>query len=85
MAESALEQAGLRVIDRGDVPEVLEYPDADAACRSMMAGSAGVRAIQHSGEERVRQAILERLDEFRVESGGYRFENRFRYLIAEGS
>jgi SAM-dependent methyltransferase len=83
MAESVLEKAGLRVIDRGDVPEVIEYPEADAACRSMMAGSAGVRAIQHSGEERVRQAILERLEEFRVASSGFRFENRFRYVIAE--
>jgi hypothetical protein len=48
----------------------------------MMAGSAGVRAIQHSGEARVREAILERLEACRVASGGYRFENHFRYLIA---
>jgi SAM-dependent methyltransferase len=85
VAESVLEQAGMRVQDRGAVPEVIEYPDADAACRSMMAGSAGVRAIQQVGEERVRQAILEPLETFRVASGGYRFENRFRYLIAEAS
>jgi SAM-dependent methyltransferase len=84
-AESVLEQAGMRVQDRGAVPEVIEYPDADAACRSMMAGSAGVRAIQQVGDERVRQAILEPLETFRVASGGYRFENRFRYLIAEAS
>jgi SAM-dependent methyltransferase len=85
VAESMLEQTGLRVIDHADVPEVIEYPDADAVCRSMMAGSAGVRAIQHSGEERVRQEILERLEAFRVASGGYRFENRFRFLIAESA
>jgi SAM-dependent methyltransferase len=85
VAESVLEEAGLRLVDKGEVPVMAVYPDAEAACRVMMAGSAGVRAIQHSGEERVRQAILERLEAFRVASDGYRFENRFRYLIAEAS
>jgi ubiquinone/menaquinone biosynthesis C-methylase UbiE len=85
LAESVLQKAELRVIDQGEVPEVIEYPDGDAACGSMMAGSAGVRSIQHSGEERVRQAILERLEAFRIASGGYRSENRFRFLIAESA
>jgi hypothetical protein len=49
----------------------------------MMAGSAGVRAVAHSGEERVRQAIVTALEEFRVPTGGYRMENRFRFVIAE--
>jgi hypothetical protein len=48
----------------------------------MMAGSAGTRAIKHVGEEAVRQAILERLEEFR--SGeGYTFVNHFRFVIAK--
>jgi hypothetical protein len=88
--ESVLEAAGLRPVDRGEIPIVFHYPDAEDACRAMMAGSAGVRAIQHSGEERVRQAILEALEEFRVgaagqpDSGcGYRTENRFRFVIAQ--
>jgi hypothetical protein len=62
---------------------VVEYPDAEASCRVMMAGSAGLRAAQHVGEGRVRQVLLEALEEFRVGTGGYRFENRFRFLIAE--
>jgi len=81
--ESLLEAAGLRPVDRGEVPIVVDYPDAEAACRAMMAGSGGVRAVQHSGEERVRQAILELLEEFRVGTGGYRIENRFRFVIAQ--
>ena len=87
--ESVLEAAGLRPLDRGAVPIVLDYPDAEAACRAMMAGSGAVRAIQHSGEERVWQVILEALEEFRVgtagqpDSGcGYRTEHRFRFVIA---
>lgn len=83
VAESVLQAAGLRLLDRGEVPIVVGYPDAEAACRVMMAGSAGLRAIEHVGEERVRQVILERLEQFKVGTGGYRFKNRFRFLIAE--
>ncbi|HLZ30266.1 MAG TPA: hypothetical protein VKV73_23325, partial [Chloroflexota bacterium] len=75
--ESALESVGLQLVDRGEVPMVVEYPDAEAACKGMMAGSGGVRAVQHSGEELVRQVILEALEQFRSGTGGYRMENRF--------
>lgn len=78
--ESVLETAALRPVDRGEIPRVSDYPDAEAACRALLAGSA--LAIRHSGEERVRQAILEALEAFRVETGGYRIENRFRFVIA---
>jgi SAM-dependent methyltransferase len=80
--EAVLEAAGLRPLERGEAPMVVAYPDAAAACQAMMAGSAGVRAVQHSGEDRVRQAILAALEEFRAETGGYRLENRFQFVIA---
>jgi SAM-dependent methyltransferase len=80
--EAALGAAGLRVVDQGAVPIVVHYPDADAACRAMLQGSAAVRAIQYSGEARVRQALLLALEAFRTDAGGYRFENRFRFVIA---
>jgi SAM-dependent methyltransferase len=80
--ESVLEEAGLQPVESGELSVVLDYPDAEAVCRSMMAGSAGTRAIKHVGEEAVRQAILERLEEFR--SGeGYTFVNHFRFVIAK--
>jgi SAM-dependent methyltransferase len=82
MLESVLDASGLRVLDRGQTTVVLEYRDAEEASRAMMAGSGGVRAIRHVGEERVRQVILEHLGPFRVEVGGYRFTNRFQWVIA---
>jgi hypothetical protein len=81
--ERVLEGAGLRPIDLGEVPVMVLYPDLEAACRVMLAGSGGARAVQHVGEERVRQVLREALPEFRVETGAYRFENRFRFVIAE--
>lgn len=79
--ESVLEGANLQPVDGGEISAVLDYPHADAVCRSMMAGSGGMRAIKQVGEERVRQVILERLEEFRA-GEGYRFVNRFRFIIA---
>jgi SAM-dependent methyltransferase len=83
MAEVALQAAGLRLVDRGESPIVVEYPDAEAACRAILQGSAGRRAVQHSGEERVRAVILNALAPYQTETGTYRLENRFRFLIAE--
>lgn len=81
--ESVLEVAGLRPIDGGGISIDLSYPDAVAACRSLMTGSSAARAVQHSGKDRVEQAILEALAEFRLGTGGYRIENHFRFVIAE--
>ena len=60
VAASALETAGLRQVDRGEVPVTLDYPTEEIACRAFMAGG-GAQAIRHSGEERVRQTIREAL------------------------
>ena len=75
--------AGLRQVDRGEVPITLDYPTEEIACRAFMAGGGGAQAIRHSGEERVRQTIRDTLQRFRVETGHYRIENRFHYVIAQ--
>jgi hypothetical protein len=41
-----------------------------------------VKAIQTSAEEHVREAVVGAIAPFRLSSGGYRMENKFRYLIA---
>lgn len=83
LAESRLDAAGLQLVDCGEIPTIFEFPDAEAACGAMMAGSAGARAVQYAGEERARQTIMQALEEYRQPSGGYRYQNLFRYLIAE--
>jgi hypothetical protein len=60
----------------------MSFPDADMACKAFLAGGGSARAIQHSGEERVRRAMRDVLKGFRVETGEYRIENRFRFVIA---
>jgi SAM-dependent methyltransferase len=81
-AEPVLEAVGLLPVDRGQISIVLEYPTAEAACRAFMAGGGSARAVHHSGQERVRQAIQETLEEFRSVTGEYRIKNCFQFLIA---
>lgn len=81
--EAALESAGLRVVHRGEVPIVVEYPDAETAVRASMSSGGTARAVQHSGEDRVRQVLREVLQEFHAEGGAIRLQNRFRFVIVE--
>ena len=80
--ESALEAAGLRVLERGDLPVIFDFPDVATAARALMASGGTARAVQHSGEDRVRQALLGVLETFCTETGECRIQNRFRFLIA---
>jgi SAM-dependent methyltransferase len=83
VAASVLEAAGLRQVDRDEVAITLDYPTEEIACRAFIAGGGGAQAMRHSGEERVRQTVRDALQRFRVETGHYRIENRFHYVIAE--
>jgi SAM-dependent methyltransferase len=80
--ESALKAAGLRLIDAGEFPIVLTFPDAETASKAFLAGGGSARAIQHSGADRVRQAMRDVLEGFQAETGEYRIENRFTFAIA---
>jgi SAM-dependent methyltransferase len=81
-AESVLEAAGLQLLDRGEMSVVLTFPTVELASQAFLAGGTGARAIQHSGEERVRGAMRETLAGFQTNTGDYRVENRFRFMIA---
>ena len=59
-----------------------QAPDQKKLERAMLAPGAILPAIEHSGEERVRKAVVEAAAPFRQADGSYRFANRYRYLIA---
>ena len=85
-ADGALEgfarDAGLtpRHVDEVDCP--LEYTDLETALRGLLAGGPVVRAIQTSGEERVRETVGAAIAPYRLSSGGYRLENSFLFATA---
>ena len=70
----------LRVADV-DCPWV--FPDLTVALRGLLASGPVVLAIRTSGEEKVRAAVTEAIAPYETPQGGYRLENKFRYLAAE--
>lgn len=85
-ADGALEgfvrDAGLtpRRVDEVDCP--FEYADLKTALRGLLSGGPIVRALQTSGEARVREATVEAITPYRLSSGGYRLEHSFLFMIA---
>jgi SAM-dependent methyltransferase len=76
-------EAGLAPRQTSEVDVPFEVPDRETLERALLAPGGVLPAVEHSGEEAVRQAIAEAAAPFRRPGGSYRFENRFRYLIAE--
>jgi len=74
--------AGLSPCSIDEVECPLRYPDLDAALRGLLSGGPAVRAVQVSGEHRVRDAIVRTLAPYRLSSGGYRLEHSFLFMVA---
>jgi SAM-dependent methyltransferase len=75
--------AGLEPVRAGDVETPYEAPDLGTLTRAVIDGSGYHDAVRHSGAAAVHEAIRAAAEPFRRPDGSYRFENRFRYLIAE--
>ena len=74
--------AGLRPETTFDAVTSFAYGDADQLARAIMSAGAVVEATRESGEQRVREAILQAAAPFRSDGGGYRFDNEWHYVFA---
>ena len=73
--------AGLTPAETFDVSWSYDYADDNALTRSLLAaGGVGDAAGPQEGE--VRKALIDALAPFRTETGGYRLENTWHFLIA---
>lgn len=59
-----------------------EYPDENTALRGLLSSGPAIRAIQHTDEATVREAVLKTIAPFKTKTGGYRIGNCFRYMVA---
>jgi len=80
--EALVTQAGMTpgTIEEVDCP--WEYPDDKTMLRGLLSSGPAIRAIQHAGEETVRDAVVKALAPFKTASGKYYLRNKSRYLIA---
>ncbi len=79
--ERRARRAGLEPRDGGEVDVPFEAPDLATLQRAFLVDSVG-GALDRLGEAEVRRRVTEASQPFRRDDGSYRFENRFRYLIA---
>jgi SAM-dependent methyltransferase len=80
--EALLEQAGLRAEESGEIASTFAWPDDETAWKAISSAGPTVMAVRYAGEEKVKQVVLDSLLPFRTSNGGYREENKFRYVIA---
>jgi SAM-dependent methyltransferase len=79
--EALARRAGLEPAQAGEVDVPYEAPDRASLERAFL-NDAAFGALQRLGEDETRRLIVETAEPFRRPDGSYRFENRFRYLIA---
>jgi SAM-dependent methyltransferase len=80
--EGLAREAGLEPERSGLVEVPYEAPGQAQLEQAMLAPGAVAPVIEHAGEAAVRAAIVEGAASFRRADGSYRFENRFRYVVA---
>jgi SAM-dependent methyltransferase len=80
--EALVEQAGLRAGAVGEVPTPYVWPDVATAVRAQSASGPAVKAIEHSGEDALRDALTAVMTRHQRGGGEVRLDNVFRYLIA---
>jgi SAM-dependent methyltransferase len=80
--EELVREAGLEPRDAAEVEVPFELPDDETLQRAFVV-DAGTETVRHAGEETIRRTALQAATPFRRPDGSYRFENRFRYVIAQ--
>ncbi|GAC1321859.1 MAG: class I SAM-dependent methyltransferase [Acidimicrobiales bacterium] len=80
-AEAMLDEAGFRVIDRGVVETITEWPDPDTAWRAWASAGGAFAAIANSGEEAVRTAVVAVLEPLHQPGVGIRVSAEYAYVI----
>jgi SAM-dependent methyltransferase len=75
-------EAGFTPIGVVDVACPWIYPHLETALRGMLSAGPAERAIRNSSLEHARDAVAQSIAAYRMPSGEYRLNNKFRYLIA---
>ena len=81
--EAALADAGLRIVDTGEVVCYWRYASMDDAVRALLCSAGGARAIQAAGERAVRDVLQRTLTQFQdPQTSVVTLRNTFRWVAA---
>ncbi len=82
VVEDLMQRAGLAPQGSGELDHAFEYPDAATAVRAISSAGPSTRAMRHSGEKALRDALTAALSGFTRADGSVRLKNRFRRVSA---
>jgi SAM-dependent methyltransferase len=80
--EDLMQRAELAPEESGELDHAFEYPDAATAIRAISSAGPSTRAMRHSGEKALRDALAAVLSGFTGADGSVRIKNRFRWVAA---
>ncbi|WP_027006990.1 class I SAM-dependent methyltransferase [Conexibacter woesei] len=79
--EALLADAGLDVVERGEVPVVWAHADVEDTILSLLCSAGGARATDAVGEAAVRAALEPAIAPFVRDDGSVSMNNVFRYAV----
>jgi SAM-dependent methyltransferase len=82
LLESTLEAAGFTINSNDDIPTVWDFPDTTIALRGLLSAGPATKAIDHSGKEKVQDAVFAAMQPYIQVNGHVVYNNKFRVVIA---
>jgi SAM-dependent methyltransferase len=82
VVEGLMGKAGLAPEQSGEIDGTFYYPDAATAIRAHSSAGPSTRAIIHSGEAALKDALANALVRFTRPDGSVELKNRFRWVAA---
>jgi SAM-dependent methyltransferase len=80
--EELIEQAGLRVLNSGEVNCPFVYPDYEAFWQANVSAGPVQGALNSVGEEKLKAAVQLAIEPFQKEDGRIQMDNQFRYVTS---
>ncbi|MBS1662528.1 MAG: class I SAM-dependent methyltransferase [Bacteroidetes bacterium] len=82
LLETTLQSIGFKIISNNDIPTVWDFPDTTTALQGLLSAGPAVRAIDHSGREKVQEAITNAMQPYVQSNGHVVYHNKFRVVLA---
>lgn len=80
--EELLTAAGFNVKASNDVPTIWDYPDLQTALKGMLSAGPAIRAIDHSGFEKVHTDVNQAIQSYIQPNGHLVFQNKYRITMS---
>jgi hypothetical protein len=80
--EGIMEDAGLKVLDSGEVDAPFQFADFEIMWRMVSSVGPVQSAMQLVSERKLKEAIMRAAEPFQIDKGKILLNNRFRYVTA---